>query len=147
MKISNAGAGHLVGLEDVVNQRKTTVNFRCVGCEGVLLTIEQRYFLKIVKRDKQLWNLFAQVCQNKDSVTLRKLSQSKVAFQSFVQDKRERSLVNRQGTQKLLSDQQLQLSPPQTDKKTLHFKNWTQASNNSDTEQADGDWNLGSPSY
>jgi len=58
VKIMNAGVGHLVGLEDIINRRQTTTNLKCVSFSGTLLTIGYVDFLRIVKRDKELWAYF-----------------------------------------------------------------------------------------
>ena len=55
VKIKNVNKGHLIGLEDIVNQRPTTVNFKCVSNHGTLLTVTKKDFLHIVRRDQDLW--------------------------------------------------------------------------------------------
>lgn len=47
----NIGKGQLIGWEDIIADRNTTVNLTCITNSGMLLTIDSSAFLKYVRKD------------------------------------------------------------------------------------------------
>lgn len=54
-RITIACEGHLIGWEDIIRNRLTTVSLTCYSNIGTLLSIRKEEFLQIIQKDAKFW--------------------------------------------------------------------------------------------
>lgn len=70
--------GQILGWEDVINERPFATSVRCLSLTGKLLAIKPNDFIQYIKKDEQMWEMFANIAHNKNSNALCQLTNAKI---------------------------------------------------------------------
>ena len=63
----------MLGVEDFLNKRNTTVSIRCISDTGLLLVITGEDFFKYMSKDQEIWSMVGNATVEKDEATMGKL--------------------------------------------------------------------------
>lgn len=80
-----AGRGHLIGFDDIVNNRLSTTTVRCLSNTGTLLAIDSSKFLNCVNRDEEMVKKFKNYSLEKEDQIVYKIFNSNKAIEELKQ--------------------------------------------------------------
>ena len=67
------GIGHVIGLEDFLNNRRMTTSVRCISDTGLLHAITGEDFFKFMSKDTGTWSMIGSAAVERDEATKGKL--------------------------------------------------------------------------
>ena len=77
MRILIAGRGHLLGWEDLSNDRNHTTSVRCMSNSGQVLIIDGESFSQFVESEPEMFKKFSNLSKNRDAVTINQIKSTR----------------------------------------------------------------------
>lgn len=75
-----AGTGHVLGLDDIANDRDYQMSVRCHTVTGTLQKINAKTFLKLVENDEDSFQLFQNTSNDRGLINQKRIDQSAQNF-------------------------------------------------------------------
>lgn len=76
IKILIAGIGQLIGWEDAINKRQSSITVRCISNVGTLLYLDSKRLLEILMKDRKLLNMISEYVTTRDSKMVNQVNLS-----------------------------------------------------------------------